>query len=63
MTYLNRSLVRDQTVKFYVSDREKLVIDELVNKVGGQRQVVIRDIVMQAIERALAAECAAHVQQ
>lgn len=47
--------MRDQTVKFYVSDREKEVIDRLVERHGGQRQVVIRDIVMAAIERALQA--------
>lgn len=59
MAYKDRSLVRDQTVKFYVSDREKEVIDKLVEQHGGQRQVVIRDIVMAAIERALQAESAA----
>jgi hypothetical protein len=55
MAYKDRSLVRDQTVKFYVSDREKAVIDTLVERHGGQRQVVIRDIVMAAIDRALQA--------
>ena len=62
MAYKDRSLVRDITVKFYVSDREKEVIDKLVDRHGGQRQVVIRDIVMQAIERALQAESAAQAQ-
>lgn len=60
MAYKDRSLVRDITVKFYVSDREKEVIDKLVEQHGGQRQVVIRDIVMQAIERALQSQSAAH---
>lgn len=59
MAYKDRSLVRDITVKFYVSDREKEVIDKLVERHGGQRQVVIRDIVMHAIERALKSESAA----
>jgi|688.fasta_scaffold1937890_1 hypothetical protein len=58
MTYSNRALVRDTTVKFYVSDREKEVIDALVRKTGQQRQVLLRDLVMAAIERALEAESA-----
>lgn len=56
MAYKDRSLVRDQTVKFYVSDREKEVIDKLVERHGGQRMVVIRDLVMAAINRALQAQ-------
>jgi len=62
MAYGDRSLVRDTTVKFYVSDREKEIIDELVKRTGQQRQVLIRDLVMAAIERALAAESAAEPQ-
>ena len=58
MAYLDRSLVRDTTVKFYVSDREKEVIDALVKKTGQQRQVLIRDLVMVAIQRALEEEFA-----
>jgi hypothetical protein len=62
MTYSNRALVRDTTVKFYVSDREKEVIDALVKKTGQQRQVLLRDLVMAAIERALEAESASEEQ-
>jgi hypothetical protein len=58
MAYLDRSLVRETTVKFYVSDREKAVIDALVKQTGQQRQVLIRDLVMAAIQRALEAEFA-----
>lgn len=58
MTYSNRNLVRHKTVKFYVSDPEQEEINRLVERLGGQRQVVIREIVMQAIKRALEAESA-----
>jgi hypothetical protein len=61
MAYSDRTLVRDTTIKFYVSDREKEVIDALVKKTGQQRQVLLRDLVMAAIERALQAECADQV--
>lgn len=54
--YADPSLVRHRTIKFYASDREAELIDRLVRLTGQQRQVMLRDMVMPAIERALAAE-------
>jgi len=60
--YTDRRLVKTNTVKFCVSDKELEVIEALVQKTGQQRQPLIRDLVMAAIERALAAESEAREQ-
>jgi hypothetical protein len=56
--YADPSLVRLTTRKFYVNEHESALIDELVKKTGQQRSVLLRDLVMQSIERALAAQSA-----
>ena len=56
--YADPSLVRLTTRQFYVNEHESALIDELVKKTGQQRSVLLRDLVMQSIERALAAQSA-----
>ena len=63
MTYANRLLVRDKTRKFYVSALEDERITELVRRTGQQRLVLIRDLLMQAVDTALAANDEANQQQ
>lgn len=51
--YADPALIRDNVVKVRLSDPEAALVDALVNYTGQQKAAFIRDLILEAAERAL----------